>query len=289
MKSTEYLSAARTTSLLVLLLVYVALDQSMSFYRSSQWLHDSRDAFAEAFALDLVNGGEVAGITAIEKHQTGVRSCTADTTTPVFRVTVVRLDQRRWQSDQAWCTGKPTLEHLTGQVRRVARQLHLDVGAMPTMEEMFGEVEHKLIDERVDIGALGFALRADLAPWVIGPIVVGLLALMRNNLRAVRNDREHALEEPWLVVDAGVGVERLIASLWLASIVAAPWVSGASILAAFASRVYADGSITTPLTDVTLVAVSLGVLVAGGWLALTVASDLLALRERRLDGSADVG
>ena len=80
----------------------------------SQWLHDSRDAFAEAFALDLVNGGEVAGITAIEKHQTGVRSCTADTTTPVFRVTVVRLDQRRWQSDQAWCTGQPTLEHAIG-------------------------------------------------------------------------------------------------------------------------------------------------------------------------------
>ena len=67
----------------------------------------------------------------------------------------------------------------------------------------------------------------------------------------------------------------------IASIALAPRVSSGSIFAAFAWRVYADGSITTGVTDVTRVAVAGGILLSGAWLGITVASDLIALRAAR--------
>jgi hypothetical protein len=50
-----------------------------------------------------------------------------------------------------------------------------------------------------NIAPLGFTMRGDLTPWVIGPIVVGLLAMIRNCRRGVLECEEHALDEPWLV------------------------------------------------------------------------------------------
>ena len=104
-------------------------------------------------------------------------------------------------------------------------------------------------------GGAGFALRRDLPPRVIAPIVIGLLALIRNNVRAVRDDAEHAVEEPWLVVDDGVGGSGSCrcygCSRWRSR-------SGLQVRRC---------SLAVPMT--------------GGWLGLTVVSDLLVLREKR--------
>jgi hypothetical protein len=224
------------------------------------------------------------------KEVDATHSCGRLDSAPATRVLVTRADARRWRADAYWCTPThhpPTPEEQAEPemtLQRIARELHLPVGTA-TPGDLFGEIEHQLIDERVNIAPLGFALRADLTPWVIGPVVLGLLALIRNCTRRVLEDREYAIDEPWLLVDDGVGLERVVAGLWIASIAIAPWICGASIFASFAWRVYADGSLTTALTDVTLIALAGIVLIAGAWLGLTVASDLIALREaRRLHG-----
>ena len=298
MKTEAHLTSARTTSLLILLLVYLSLDQTMSFYRNAKWLHIARDAFAASVVLKLpnrtqeaalviVNEQEVPGIDDIRALPMGQRTCTDAfggevRAVPLTRVVVTRVDGRRWQSDQAWCLVPPDVDLLTESIRRVARDLHLDGASTADLKKLFGDVEHELIDRRVDVGPLGFALRADLTPWVVGPLVVGLLGLMRNNVRSVVSDPTCALEEPWLVVDDCIGLERLVAAIWLWSIALAPWVSGAAVVAMLASRVYADGSVAATLTNLTLAFIPVGLLVTGGWLGLTLVSDLVALRHRRL-------
>lgn len=286
MKSGGYLSSARTTSVLALLLVYVSVDQTYSFLRRTGTLQASREAIARAIVLNGVDASQLAGATAITQMNaehgcpgvTFFDSSTADAT----RVMVTRSDGRRWRADAFWC--RP-MERDPGEpkatLQRITRELHLPLGADAGAADLFNEIEHQMTDEQVNIAPLGFTMRGDLTPWVVGPVVVGLLALIRNCTRRVLEDEEHAVEEPWLLVDNGVGLERVIAGVWIASIALAPWVSSASIFGAFAWRVYADGSLTTALTDVTLLAVAAAVLMCGGWLGLTVTSDLIALRTAR--------
>jgi len=285
-KSGSYLSSARTSSVLALLLVYVSVEQSCSFLRNAGTLQQSREALARAVVQLKVNQSKLAGVIDIDQmsaeHDCPGVSFFESRTVSATRVMVTQSDGRRWRADAFWCRpaqSDPNEPEIS--LQRISRELHLPFAAGADAADLFNEIEHQLTDERVNIAPLGFTMRGDLTPWVIGPVVVGLLAMIRNCTRGVLEDEEHALDEPWLVVDEGIGLERLIAGLWITSIALAPWVSSASIFAAFAWRVYADGSITTGVTDATLVAVAGGILLSGAWLGITVASDLIALRAAR--------
>lgn len=281
MKTGSYLSSARTTSMLVLLLAYVSVDQVTSFLNSAGALQQAREALARAFALQQVSATQVPGVMAMSPVQTR-HSCGFFDRVDATQLTVIRTDNRKWRADAFWCNAQERqAPEPKAALVRISRELYLPVADAADPGELFAAIEHHLTDERVEIAPLGFAMRADLTPWVIGPVVVGLLALMRNCTRSVLAGDDHAIEEPWLLVDEGVGAERAVAGLWMTAIALAPWVSGSTIFAAFAWRVYADGSMTTALTDVTLVAIALTVLLSGGWLGMTVASDLIALRAAR--------
>lgn len=281
MKTGSYMSSARTTSLLVVLLAYVSVDQVGSFLGNAGALQQAREALARAYVLNQASSDQVPGVTSITRDPVK-HSCSSGYVDGTG-VTVLRTDNRRWRADAFWCPsgGLPDPAEPRATLIRIARELYLPAPANADPAELFADIEHHLIDVRVNIAPLGFAMRADLTPWVIGPVVVGLLALMRNCTRRVLEDSEHALGEPWLLVDPGVGIERVVAGLWMLALVLAPWVCGSAIFASFAWRVYADGSITTALTDVSMLAVAATVLLTGAWLGTTVASDLIALRAER--------
>ena len=286
MKSSSYLSSARTTSVLTLLLVYVSLDQTSAFLRNAETLQQSREALDRAVVLQQVDQTQLAGATGIMEtkanHSCGFLFDASNV--PATRVLVTHADGRRWRADAFWCRapGRDPNEPKMA-LQRIVRELHLPLSPSAETADLFNDIEHHLTDTQVNIAPLGFTMRGDLTPWVIGPVVVGLLALIRNCTRRVLQDEEHAAGEPWLLVDEGVGLERVIAGLWIAALALAPWASGASIFGAFAWRVYADGSLTTALTDVTLLAAALTILLSGGWLGLTVTADLIALRSARRD------
>jgi hypothetical protein len=320
MNADRYLAAARTSSLVLLVTVYLSVDIARSNLPRLMLLADAREALASLLVEENVRIGpsgeleisvnrrdsdwwwrvpEVDGrasalmprfnahldlpgigrIFVMQPRESGVLSVI---------VLVQRRDGRRWIVTTP--IAEPgTVGGLAGAPR--LRDIALELSLEPKADNLstFRAIEYELIDRRVDISGAGIALRSDLAPWLITIFNLGLLIMIRNHVRRVLTSTESEAEEPWLLLDGHVGLERVAALSWLAALVAAPWISSAALLMTLAARVQVDGSITSAATDTGLIVLALSLVIAGGWVALTLAADVMGLRaERRESLKLDV-
>jgi hypothetical protein len=295
----RYLGAARTASLLLLVTVYLAVDIARSNVPRLLLLADARSAFTAAFFEHVVNDDKVVvvrngqsewwGIPEVESrsHVLEPQFGAHQDVPGIGRLFVMReqgakylfaqrRDGRRWiaRSDNA-------RNVVDGDSRLRDIALELSIEPKDDYHATFRAIEYELIDRRVDISGAGIALRSDLAPWLIALFNLGLLILIRNHVRRALDISDGEEEEPWLLLDGHVGLERVAALAWLAALVTAPWISSAALLMTLAARVHVDGSISTVATDGALMASALALVIAGGWVALTLTADIVSLRAER--------
>ena len=308
MSADRYLGAARTASLLLLVTVYLSVDIARSNLPRLLLLADAREALAAAFLQENVSttesgehhvvvtrqrGRGVWAIPDVDSRGAALRPLfNAHQDLPgIGRIFVMedprarelylfaqRRDGRRWIVTTRWPPAD--VQDGTSRLDNIALELSLEPKEKD-YRATFRAIEYELIDRRVDISGAGIALRSDLAPWLIALFNLGLLIVIRNHVRRALDITEGEEEEPWLLLDGHVGLERVAALAWLAALVAAPWISSATLLMTLAARVQVDGSITTVATDTGLIASALSLVVAGGWVALTLAADVIALRAER--------
>jgi hypothetical protein len=152
-------------------------------------------------------------------------------------------------------------------------------GGSPTIKpQLFATAEELLLRQPVLIPSLGLGVEANEAAWILSLSVLALLVLLRSRVDECLKRLDSGIEQPWLILDARKGVERVVAGCWLLTIGMSPWVANGSLLAQLVSENYAQGMQKTNLTIYTSTTVLLVFVAIGGWLSYTCVSALLRLR-----------
>jgi hypothetical protein len=149
-------------------------------------------------------------------------------------------------------------------------------------DEIYRRVERAFVTREVSLPSIGVGVSASTAIWWLASGIVGLSILMRNAIRFVERDPTSARSERWLLVDESMGLERLIAELWLWSIFLSPWIVGALLLMTVSSQVIADGVSATPALALARVMGLVAIPIVGGWTASSLVAKLIRLRRQRL-------
>lgn len=280
MKSSSYLSSARTLSVLMLLAVYLDIDLTRGQLERNGWLNEARQVYAAAY---VEGAGQQPSMPQIDVPGVGQISAKKEMVRPNYEswaVRVKRVDGRQWR---AVVDGRDSSSLRVQRLQRIAAALGLKDpdkidGNVPAL---FRAIERDSTERKVTVPGVDLAFRPDIAPWIIALFTLGFLLLMRNQLGRVLMDEDLAMDEPWIVVDGGRGLERLVAAGWLIAIWAAPWVASGCLLAVFSSQIIVDGAVTTLPRELLACGASLVLVVLGGWASLTTTSDLLRLRRLR--------
>lgn len=315
MRGAGYLSSARTYTLVMLLAAYLGIDLARSYSKRVSLLLSARRNLAEAYILQNyiekhIQGSilteDVGGIGQVQILEVlpprGGGSLLEDRVPGggqkadkrKFLFSVVRPDRRRWAMEITERKDDPALP-LWGESRRspmtlessiaMLKKIALDAGLnRPEKEDYvqtFRSIEFALAEQQVKVPGLELAARTDVAPWVIGVLIVGLMVQVRNQVRRVFLDETLALDEPWLVLDADGRLEKLVAFGWVAAIFLAPWLAVAGIVLVVTGKIIADGAITPWYHDALTSGGIILLMAVGGWLSLSVVAELLRLRRMR--------
>lgn len=305
MKGNQYLSSARTYALVMLLAAYLGLDLARSYAERVGLLVDARRSFAAAYVHENYAGkdlsAEIAGVGRVLAREAVAGGTPAFSGMTVyspgerkFLVTVARPDRRRWAveityvqpSSAAKPGDAPPGGSKTAEFTQALKRIAIDAGLSKVDKEedyvqIFRDIDFALVEQQVKIPGLELAARKDAAPWVIALLIVALMVQVRNQIRRVFLDETLALDEPWLILDAGGRLEKLVATGWIAAIFLAPWAAVASVLMVASGRIIADGALTTWFKDAIVSGAIMLLIAVGGWLSVSVVSDLLRLRRLR--------
>jgi hypothetical protein len=85
-----------------------------------------------------------------------------------------------------------------------------------------------------------------------------------------------------LVLDQGMGLERLLADVWLWSIFLSPWIVGALLLMTVSGQTIADGVSASPVHALTRMIGLVTIPLVGGWSAASLVAKFILLRHQRL-------
>lgn len=317
MKSTAYLASARVYSLLMLVAVYLGFNLASSYARRVNLLQEARHACATEYLLvhqDRASPRQIAGVGTLRGEHLELEYTNESFErykAPAWLITVTRSSGRKWESiiydaelrqkgdeqpkaltaplsgSEAGSAGKSPAgnsvmpSECVSNLKRIALELGIKEPDQNEYNLILRDIEQEVVDREVTVPGIEVAFRRDQAPWIIAFLTFGLLLMIRNQIRWVLLDKDLALEEPWMIVDATRGLERLIALGWFAAIWLAPWIATGCLLVVLSGSAIADAGIVSTLRA-TLVALTVTTLaLLGGWASLTVAADLLRLRRLR--------
>jgi len=286
MRTTSYLSSARVVSILLVLAMYLDVDLTRDQLQRNAWLNDARRIYAQAFLAKLAKPlrdtrEEVLGVGIVVIEKLRLPAGQERGAEPAWGVKVTRVDGREWRVTIAERAIDQSEKELAEGLQRIAARLGLKDTEKIDITALFRAIERDSAERKVTVPGVDLAFRPDIAPWVISVLSLGFLLMVRNQLRRVLTDGDLALDEPWIVVDSGNGLERLVAGGWLLAIWAAPWITNGCLLAVFSSQIIVDGAVTTWPKELLACGASLLLICLGGWTSLTVTSDLLRLRRLR--------
>jgi hypothetical protein len=297
MRTTSYLSSARVYSLVMLLAVYLDLGLARTQLERNGWLNEARHVYVLEYLRNpshqAVNAPQdVVGVGAISVTEGNAYS--HGQSVPGWIVSVRRTDGRQWRASVPKQEMSEQSEKASAEkLQRIAADLGLKDVDKVEVGPLFRSIERESADRKVTVPGVDLAFRPDVAPWAIALLTLGFLVLIRNQTRRVLADKDLALDEPWIVLDGDLGLERLVAGGWLLAIWAAPWLASGCLLGVFSSQIIVDGAVTTWPKEVLACVASLLMVLSGGWASLTATADLLrlrCLRRARLDEltSADI-
>ena len=120
---------------------------------------------------------------------------------------------------------------------------------------------------------------SEIATWIASILCFLILVVVRNRVNGIFRDANVGNDEPWLILDARLPVEKAVSAAWLAGIALSGWlVNFGPILASI------DLERAGELNSLSLVFAIVAVLLlmsVSGWLSLKIVSDLLCIRKIR--------
>lgn len=123
------------------------------------------------------------------------------------------------------------------------------------------------------------SFNSEKASWIVSILCFLVLVVVRNRIDGIFQDTGAGREEPWLILDARLPIEKAVAAAWLAGIALSGWLANfGPILASI------DLERTGEIDSVSLVVAVAAVLFltsGSGWIGLKIVSDLLCLRNIR--------
>ncbi|MPY71553.1 MAG: hypothetical protein GEU92_15875 [Alphaproteobacteria bacterium] len=307
----SYVDSARTISLVVIVLGYIgwdigthhsqraaqfaaaremiAADWMQNEYRNDRTIIEKMLAAGAMVAegaerqLRQVRPFEVAspvGDLAINMQSTERSTVFAQQSTRVAGLTLARLDdfRLRFRAEVKGPFGTWSVSDVAindpAAFQKLARFANdLDIEISGGHKKMLGDVENKLYRRKVSVPNVEFAaFHSEKAVWLVTFLCVLLVVILRSRVRLIRLSPDAGLGTPWLVLDASTVVEKIIATLWVVSIVLAGWLACGAVL--FTEKDLLMATATPPQGRAALVFLSI--------LALATVSDLLKLRDIRI-------
>lgn len=320
MRAGSYLSLARNYSFVIILLMFIGIEETQTYTRDVRLVGEARKFFADV-VVATVDWREQTGK---EKGTYPLKVEGLDSAYYEILRTVSggemydKLSERKIQYDrfqevriyckepQSWTSGtywirvpaqtvdisiiqrKPSqaLQALRELQRRVVGKA-ADIPADATPQREAGiirkAIESNAFERRTAVPGIGLEFRNGIAPWFIALIVAGLVVQIRNQIRRTLLDPDLAIEEPWLVLDGRRGLEKLVAVTWALAILIAPWIATGCLIAVFTAESRIEGWALGALTEMISHLCLVSILLVGGWSSLTTFGELLRLRRLRLD------
>jgi hypothetical protein len=323
MAGSNYLSSARTSMVVLLLLLYIAIEGSVSLWLGTAKLAAARDAFAVEFVRNGVRIAKPGSLrltsnVPINEHENVFDSPARTYIAGVGQVflsgrydtgsvfndgrhsVTIRLGVRQ-ATGERWTTAVNAtfppaatdvldIPSATAVLQQLADEINADVENARDYAAMFRRVQAKLTSERTDpsvsVPGVGLPFRWRNAIWIIAITIAALLVMIRYDLRHVVVDRDGGIEDPWLLADGADGLELIVATLWLCAMAAAPWIVGGALAYSLSLRMMLfvpESSWAEDIATATLVA---AIQVVGFWASVTVVTEVLELRSRRRDAWA---
>jgi hypothetical protein len=124
---------------------------------------------------------------------------------------------------------------------------------------------------------------SEKATWIVSILCFLILVVVRNRINGIFQDASAGKEEPWLILDARLPMEKAIAAVWLAGIALSGWLANVGpILASI--ELERTGEIDPVSLGFATAAVLL-LMSGSSWVGLKIVSDLLCLRKIRSEFS----
>jgi hypothetical protein len=179
------------------------------------------------------------------------------------------------------------LKHAYKELGWIARDVGAKAAAEGTesidsLRTLYESIEAEVTKKRVEVPTLGIEMESRLAMWIIAGVAIGLLLLMRNQLRYVFRDRTVADEEPWLVLDDASGIERCGSGLWLMGLLLSPWILHTLVVTVQASETVARGGSPSATQHIAICTLLISTTLCGAWLSVTTVAKLYRLRGLRM-------
>jgi hypothetical protein len=291
----KYISSARTLSLLAILITYVGWDLGYSDSKRLQMLFGLRQELAAAIvenhiqthpALRLQGGRFQFDDQGPDRYIPGIGSYSIEERDLLDEPGVVVVISDLY-GKKRWATLIPA-EDLPdkNEINLKFKSIAFEMGLIPEenidLHQLYLNIEEKLLGERVQIPGTGYHFQKKLAIWIAAISVLSIFALIRNRIRQVVFNQEVGSDEPWLILGDKLGIEKVIATCWLMSLLICPWVIFSGLLIREVSQLTVDGA-TFPLwRDLTIFLVISSLMTVCGWISLTTVSMVLRLRNRLL-------
>lgn len=168
------------------------------------------------------------------------------------------------------------LQQYAGELRAQAERVAGKGPDGETCQQSYARIEDALLERPVEIPVVGIKVTAFWAQLATALLMLVLLVEIRAGIRAALVSSD--CTERWTAIDDRTLGERIVAFVWLAAVVVAPFVVDACFLATLTGYLRALGSATPVPVDLLLVAFAAALLVTSGWLAYSLLIDLLRLR-----------
>lgn len=295
-KGESYVSSARTISLALIALGFVGLQLGLFNYQRGGSFADTRDlilirTLKETFDNDagLRSDGENRVYTDSSLGKVEITLNTppplpADGQRPISFSAKVSRNEETWQS-KSFSLDRPDNGR---RLERALAALSIADDNPIAPDKLIQKVEEAIYSRRVKLPSVDFGdFGTESAAWLVTLLCVAALVALRNVVHQIFRSTDTGIAEAWLVLDARVFGEKVIAGIWIAGIGLSAWLSTFGLILTVMD-VFALATPRPTSARVIMVYVGFAALMAlSTWAATGTVADILRLRElrRMLDGT----
>jgi hypothetical protein len=158
----------------------------------------------------------------------------------------------------------------------------LDINDSHNAEKLMNELKDKLYGRHVKLPGVDFwDFTTEGASWIVALICISVLVALRNNIRQLHSRANDDCDEPWLILDASVFGEKIVATTWLVSVAVSGWLASFGLILSAINGFETNGPGITGLSVTLSYFVFVVALIASTWAALGIVGDLLQIRNAR--------
>jgi hypothetical protein len=185
-----------------------------------------------------------------------------------------------------WATLVPSDEEYLekNKIYMTFKSVAFELGLVPEenleLHKLYLRIEQNLLGEKINVPGTGFSFQKNLAIWVTAISVFFILVLIRNRIRQVDFNLNAELDEPWLILDYSVGLEKYIGICWLWLIIICPWIVNSGLFIRVVSQNACDGATFSLSIDLIYFSLIALLMTLSGWVSITTVSMILRVKNR---------